>query len=725
MKLKFLLFLLFTLIISIQGYMLGTSFNDTNSYISNETLIYLIAVISLVVLYIIVRYILDKDEIRDANLMTKLFKLLIEESDTAYFMYDNKKRQVVYKTKNLKKALGIPEDSDKQELKAISELIKKTTIGNEIRSWDEISNFTSQMVLWPSELKKELWIRIKIYSHQSKKQDYYIVVVSDVSAEHKQRHLLVSQANDIKTREHQLNKITAAAYDVKFEVNLKTSDFSLKNLKIDSATDYFGTTRSGKYEKEIEDIVNNYVSEDDRSLVLDVLSIKNFKKQINKDSQNPISVRYGLANKDEPIWLESTVFFTNIKGEEIATVLTKNVTENAEYMRNQNLLLQFALSESKKANKAKSNFLKVLSHEIRTPLTTIIGLSETLINENIDEKVKDDIGSINTASNDLLGIINGILDISKIEQGIQKLDEVEYNVPNFFESILTVAKQKIKKKPIEVELNMSPNMPFKLFGDSSKIRQILLNLINNACQYTEKGKISIDASFRNSKPNAELIVSVVDSGCGMSDEKISEIFESSENKEIDFNDYKEGKGLGILISKTLINSLKGKMEVESKEGIGTTFTIYVNQKVIDDTPISSIISFKNNKKKVVPFSAKGKSVLVVDDDKLNLKVAVRLLNPYELDVETVETGKACVDLIGNGKKYDLILLDQMMPEMDGIETLSKLKKMRGFKTPVIVLTADAIVGVKDKYLKEGFDGYLSKPIDTRELDDILKKYLQK
>lgn len=240
------------------------------------------------------------------------------------------------------------------------------------------------------------------------------------------------------------------------------------------------------------------------------------------------------------------------------------------------------------------------------------------------------------------------------------------------------------------------------------------NLMDNAVRYTESGKIILTASGETIKSNFKLTLSITDTGIGMSKEKMNAIL----NEEASSN-------TGLSIVKKLIDLLKGELVVESEEGKGSTFTITITQKIMDESPIGDLEIHKVQKRKAAPFDASGKRILIVDDNKLNLKVASRLLEPYQVTIETVESGQECIDLIQNKNSYDLILLDQMMPEMDGVETLKQLKAIKEFTIPVIALTADAIVGKKEEYLSAGFDDYLSKPIDSNELHKILKKYLQK
>lgn len=673
------------------------------------------------VLYVII-YIRNKEKTKELKHRDKLFNSLVKNSDTVYLMYDNKNRQLVYMTHNLTDVLGINFDAneDKNELDIIKEIFKSESLKSQLDSWDEQSEFISQMFSYHNpSYQHTRWLKIKIYPFIEKKSSYVVILISDATKEHDQQHMLVSQASDIKTRERQLNQVTTLSYDIEIDINLVTFEFALKNLKDDIK--YLGESKKGKLEELIE-IINNYVLESDKNNLLNLVSLGNLTKLSNEQLSDEISVRYRIASETDPIWLESNLFFTTNRGEKIVTILTKNVTENAEYMRRQNTMLKNALEDAKKANEAKSEFLAIMSHEIRTPMNAIIGLSESVLAEEITESAREDIENINSASNNLLDIIDGILDISKIESGVLKLEEKEYSVAKFFKDIYNLAKERMGESSVKLVLDIDKNLPTKLFGDNGKIRQIILNLLNNSIKFTNQGTITIKANGIISKSNIKLQISVIDTGIGIEKNKLSRLFDNS--KKITNNDKNYIGGMGLSISGKLIDLLNGSIVAESKVGEGSIFTMSVDQKIIDDKPIGDIDTIKIQKKKTSSFNASGKRILIVDDNKLNLKVAEKLLKPYEVVTTSVTSGKECLALIKNNEYFDLILLDQMMPEMDGIETLNQLKKIDNFYTPVIVLTADAIVGVKDKYLSVGFNDYLSKPIDVDELNKILKKYLQ-
>lgn len=709
-----LLILLITLIFG-GSYIL----NDIN--FNNITLINVVIILVVVMILIIcVNLILGSKHNKELKSRDRLFNSLIQNSDTIYLMYDYKSKKIVYMSKNIPEVLNINESENNDDyLNTISEIFKLPILKDSLRSWDEESEFISQMLSFvnPQTLEK-IWIKVKLYPSFEKKNHYLIILISNVSDEHAQQHLLVTQASDIKSREKQLNQITASSYDIEMNVNLTSGEFNLRNLKNDLK--YFGDNRIGNYEHELAEITDNYINPEDIKDFSNILLLKNLIKLAKDSDLEPISIRYRTKDKTNTVWLESTVFFTNNKGEIIVTILTKNVTENAEYMRTQNQKLENALIDAKNANKAKSEFLAIMSHEIRTPLNAIIGLSESALTEELPRTVHEDIESINSASNNVLQIIDGILDISKIETGNIKLVEKEYDVSKLFKNLETITTEQIGNKDIKLEMDISNNIPSKLFGDSGKIKQVLINILNNAVKYTDKGTITITGKCETGSNNAKLIISISDTGCGIERSKLSKIFDDS--KKTDNKDYIEG--MGLTIAKNLIDLLKGEIEVESKVGEGSTFTVKIDQKIISEETIGEMKNYDPQKKRINTFNAEGKKILVVDDNKLNLRVAERLLKKYNIEVTSVSSGQECIDAIKKSNKYDLILLDQMMPDMNGTETLHELKNIKGFNIPVIVLTADAIVGKKEEYLSEGFDDYLSKPIETNTLTSILKKYLK-
>jgi len=405
---------------------------------------------------------------------------------------------------------------------------------------------------------------------------------------------------------------------------------------------------------------------------------------------------------------------------------------------------------AEQSTKAKSSFLASMSHEIRTPMNAILGVTEIMLqNKELADGIEDGLDMIYSSSNLLLGIINDILDFSKIEAGKLDIMPAQYNVASLINDSVHLNIMRIGSKPIKFKMEIDENIPARLFGDVLRIKQILNNLLSNSFKYTESGVVTLSVksepekhpgrstgSLQKSKNNkgVTLVISVRDTGHGMTKEQLNSLFEEYSRLYNETEKYIEGTGLGLTITQCLVDLMGGEICVESEPGKGSCFTIRLPQKLIDNEVLgkkaaAGLQQFRTDQltskeryrlvREPMPYG----NILIVDDVETNLYVASGLMKPYLLHVETAMSGREAIDKVKNGSEYDVIFMDHMMPEMDGIETVKNLREL-GYSAPVVALTANAVTGQSDMFLNNGFDAFISKPVDIRRLDVILNKFVR-
>ncbi len=419
------------------------------------------------------------------------------------------------------------------------------------------------------------------------------------------------------------------------------------------------------------------------------------------------------------------------KASQVLEETNKELDRHKQALIASNAQLAVSAQKEQAANMAKSQFLSNMSHEIRTPINAIMGMDEMILRETRDGAIREYAENIRTASASLLGLINDILDFSKIEAGKLEIIPVEYELSSVLNNLVTMVRMRAEKKGLTLSVEASPDLPSLLFGDEIRLKQVVTNILTNAVKYTEKGGVTLRVSFEKADGQTiRLRFSVQDTGIGIKPEDLEKLFNAFERIEEERNRTIEGTGLGMNITKRLLDLMGSQLEVASVYGEGSTFSFTVEQRVVDWAPIGD---FEQAYRRTIAqqhayhecFTAPEARVLVVDDTKMNLTVMRGLLKATKVRLDEAENGQECLTLTEK-TKYDVIFLDHRMPGMDGVETLAALRAQPGGKngeTPVVCLTANAISGAREWYMEQGFNDYLTKPISGEQLEAMLLKHL--
>ena len=452
---------------------------------------------------------------------------------------------------------------------------------------------------------------------------------------------------------------------------------------------------------------------------------------LDETTMQPLNEMVITLNKEkqfyEHVWFYAYLIFVILA---VVAFVTWTLTRisSMEVIRSQYEQIRLAKDEADRANSAKSMFLANMSHEIRTPMNAVIGMSEIALKEDVSDTVRENLVDILGASRKLLGTINDILDFSKIESGKMEIVDAEYSLHAMIRGVVNIISFRLEQKPIRLVVDVEDGIPDRLYGDELRIRQVLINLLNNAVKFTEKGTITLSVRGNNTEYGIELIMSVEDTGCGIKKEDRERLFESFERVENQGLHKIEGTGLGLAISKNMVELMNGNISLDSEYGKGTTFHVTIPQKVMEGsvTYAEAVLAQKeeeSSRAESENWTFAGARILVVDDDAVNLKVAKGLMKDYDLEIDLAESGNQCIEMTRE-TTYDMIFLDHLMPQMDGIETLHKLKEDASFVTPVVMVTANALVGVEQMYMEAGFSDYLSKPMEQKEIFRVLSLFLE-
>lgn len=461
-----------------------------------------------------------------------------------------------------------------------------------------------------------------------------------------------------------------------------------------------------------------------------ILVLKNIKN-MHKKGYIPIigfiilMVTSGIIQKTHPEMLLTNAVFGFI------IYLMYHTIENPDLKMLRQM--ELAKDQAERANRAKSDFLSSMSHEIRTPLNAIVGFSEDIQSRKstADPEIVEDADYIMEASKTLLEIVGNILDINKIESNKMEITEVKYNYKETIEQLSKIDAIRIGEKNINFKINLAPDIPYELVGDKTHIKEIVNNLLTNAIKYTDKGEIELSTRCINKGNVCNLIISVRDTGRGIKAENINKLFTKFERLDAEKNSTTEGTGLGLAITKALVDMMGGKINVQSQFGKGSLFVVQIPQKIsqmtnpnqIVETPIKDQIKVgqqlvqEMSKVENIATKFSGKKILIVDDNKLNIKVARRALDGFNFEIDECYDGQECLNKVVKGNEYDLILMDIMMPNMSGETAIAKLKEKPNFNIPIIALTADAVVGAREKYLSEGFVDYIVKPFNKQQIKE--------
>ncbi len=537
-------------------------------------------------------------------------------------------------------------------------------------------------------------------------------------------------------RSHANSMITALSpyYRSIYRINLDTDD-GICYRPHSGIKSGLNTGDHFPYKKQFTDYIDDYVAEEYREGFLDFIRPEFIKYSLRNEKL--ITYRYVVNRNGHESYemlriagADDQVMDGAYEGYIVNAGFT-DVDAETRNTLNQSRLLSEALKSAEEANKAKTDFLSNMSHEIRTPINAMLGMNEMILRESLDPDISRYAKDIQTSGQTLLGLVNDLLDFSRIESGKMELIYEDYEVSFLFGNLVNMVSVRAKEKGLELNIDIDENIPCKLFGDSVRIEQCAINLLTNAVKYTHSGSVALRAKYtKTGEDSINMRIEVQDTGIGIKSEDMDKLMSPFERIEENRNRTIEGTGLGLSIVKNLLSMMGTKLEVESTYGSGSVFSFGVDQRVADWKPLGNFSeAYRTSERRTEEyherFQAPDARILVVDDVKMNLAVVAGLLKRVRIQIDTAESGFEALEKY-SAAKYDCIFIDQRMPGIDGVETLHRMKALKenlNRGVPCIALTANAISGVRDMFLSEGFDDYLSKPVEGADLENMLLRYL--
>lgn len=542
-----------------------------------------------------------------------------------------------------------------------------------------------------------------------------MVIISVIMVNSNRRGLIAERLNE------QLSSV-ANIYFYLHDIDILRNTIREIRTDVNKVSDFSGTYANHAQETMYE-VMDKMTHSSSKAVMRDFINFDNLKERLKLT--NTVTEEF-LNSKD--VWCRARFVVSKRTAEgEISHVLWLVESIDVEKRRRDRLI--YMSERAIAASEAKSEFLANMSHEIRTPINAVLGMDEMILRESNESEIRDYAMDIYNAGRTLLSLVNDILDVSKIESGKMEIIPVDYDFCSMINDLVNMITIKAKAKNLEFDVDIDSSIPSKLYGDDVRIRQVLTNILTNAVKYTKEGNIWMRVNCKITGSDVRLYFEVEDTGIGIKEEDMGKLFEVFQRIEEKRNRNIEGTGLGMNISMHILELMGSRMNVKSEYGKGSTFSFSLVQKIVDETPIGDFQErIQETDKKYAysrAFIAPDADILVVDDNDMNRKVFQSLLKPMQIKVTEASGGKESVEL-ATSRHFDIIFMDHMMPEMDGIEAFHKIREFKDGPckdTPIYVLTANAVVGAKEKYLKEGFDGFLSKPIVSDKLEETIRTSL--